>query len=150
MKQQRLKFIIITICIGFIGSLQARKIYHNGPGIVGIAKQFLGTPYQYGGVAPTGFDCSGFTGYVYKKSGYRLPRGVQDQYNKMYPVRVPKVGDLIFFNVSGQVSHVGLYVGNYTFIHAPSTGKTVSYANLRKKYWKQRYVGARSIFRQDH
>lgn len=115
--------------------------------IVDIAKQYLGIPYKFGGQSPkTGFDCSGFTGYVYRKAGYSLPRGADDQFASLTPVRKPQPGDLVFFRINGQrVSHVGIYAGNYRFIHAPRTGKNVGYADMRISYWKKRYAGARTI-----
>ncbi len=131
------------------GDLEARTRRADGQGIVSTAQKYLGTPYRYGGNSPAGFDCSGFTSYVYKKSGYRLPRATTGQYGKLNPVRAPKVGDLVFFRTSGKrISHVGIYVGDYQFIHAPSSGKTVSYADIRNSYWKPRYAGSRTIFRK--
>ncbi len=124
-----------------------RVTKYDGGGIVEIAQKYLGTPYKYGGNSPSGFDCSGFTSYVYKRAGYKLPRATTAQYSKLDPLRVPKVGDLVFFRTSGnKVSHVGIYVGNYRFIHAPSSGKTVSYADIRNVYWKPRYAGSRTVF----
>ncbi|MBL8018714.1 MAG: C40 family peptidase [Leptospirales bacterium] len=126
-----------------------RTTVYDGGGIVEIAKKYLGVPYKFGGQTPEGFDCSGFTGYVYKKAGYKLARDASVQYNEMKPIKVPRVGDLVFFKIDDQkVSHVGIYVGNLTFIHAPSTGKKVSFADMRISYWKQRYAGARTVFGQ--
>lgn len=131
------------------GVQERRVTRYDGKGIVQLAQKYLGTPYRYGGNSPAGFDCSGFTSYVYKKAGYRLPRATTAQYGKMNPVRAPQVGDLVFFRTSGKrISHVGIYVGNYQFIHAPSSGKTVSYADIRNSYWKPRYAGSRTIFRR--
>lgn len=148
---------ILTIAFLGIGVLHAettevadrRTTLYDGEGIIEIAKKYLGVPYKFGGQTPDGFDCSGFTGYVYKKAGYSLARDAGVQYNEMKPIKVPRVGDLVFFKIDGQkVSHVGIYVGNLTFIHAPSTGKKVSYADMRIAYWKQRYAGARTVFGQ--
>lgn len=150
MKKKTIITFLILTGLTYISTLEARKLYYDGTGISNIAKNYLGVPYKFGGSSPDGFDCSGYTGYVYKKSGYRLPRGAKDQYKKMYPIRVPKPGDLVFFKTSGsRISHVGIYVGDYQFVHAPSTGKKVSFADIRIKYWKKRYAGARSIFRDD-
>lgn len=129
--------------------LEARTRRADGRGIVQTAQKYLGTPYRFGGNSPAGFDCSGFTSYVYKKAGYRLPRATKAQYGKLNPIRAPKVGDLVFFRTSGKrISHVGIYVGEYRFIHAPSSGKTVSYADIRNSYWKPRYAGSRTVFRR--
>lgn len=113
--------------------------------IVEIAKQYLGTPYRFGGESPSGFDCSGLTSYVYGKAGIQIPRQTTAQYVALDPIRTPRPGDLLFFRIDGKkVSHVGIYTGNFQFIHAPSTGKTVSYADIRTSYWKERYAGSRT------
>ncbi|MCR9140678.1 MAG: C40 family peptidase [bacterium] len=158
---RRFAFALAAVSAGLLigaGALQAgaherpterRLTRYDGKGIVQLAQKYLGTPYRYGGNSPAGFDCSGFTSYVYKKAGYRLPRATTGQYGKMNAVRAPKIGDLVFFRTSGKrISHVGIYVGNYQFIHAPSSGKTVSYADIRNSYWKPRYAGSRTIFRR--
>lgn len=124
-----------------------RITVYDGGGIANLAEQYLGVPYRPGGFSPSGFDCSGLTSYVYKEAGYSIPRSASAQYNALRPVRVPAVGDLVFFRTNGtSISHVGIYIGNYKFIHAPSSGKTVSIADLRLDYWKNSYAGARTIF----
>lgn len=115
--------------------------------IVEIAKQYLGFPYKAGGNSPEGFDCSGFTQFVYKKLGYNLPRTTTDQYFLLEPVKIPKKGDLVFFAIyKNQVSHVGIYIGDLKFIHAPRTGKSVEIADLTNRYWKKHFVGSRRVF----
>jgi cell wall-associated NlpC family hydrolase len=109
-----------------------------------------GTPYKYGGTSPeTGFDCSGFVDHVFKKSlGKVLPRttydmsrvGTEKDSDELIP------GDLVFFNTMDQDnSHVGIYLGEGRFIHSPSTGKSISIANINSTYWRKRYNGARRI-----
>lgn len=120
---------------------------HRGA-VVRTARQYLGTPYRYGGASPRGFDCSGFTMYVYRQTGVVLPRAVRDQYRtgRQVAARRLRPGDLVFFNTRGKrLSHVGIYVGDDRFIHAPRTGKRVSYASLSKPYWRRHYVGAVSL-----
>ncbi len=121
----------------------------DGANILEAARRYLGTPYKYGGTNPTtGFDCSGFTGYAYNEAGLNIPRSTKDQYATLIPVRVPEPGDLVFFNINGSgVSHVGIYAGDFKFIHSPRTGKSVSFADIRNSYWKSKYVGSRSIFK---
>ncbi|MCU0844877.1 MAG: C40 family peptidase [Spirochaetes bacterium] len=117
--------------------------------VVDTARQYLGTPYRYGGENPNGFDCSGFVMFVYSKNGLRLPRATVEQYRSGRPVsrRALGPGDLVFFSIyGGRISHVGIYAGNGSFIHAPSSGKRVSYAHLENSYWKTRYAGAVSFF----
>lgn len=126
---------------------ERRTTVQEGVGILEIAKKYLGVPYRFGGSTPDGFDCSGFTGYVYAQIGQKLPRDAGDQFSAGRPVKVPRVGDLVFFKIDGKkISHVGIYAGDLRFIHAPSTGKTVSFADMRIDYWKKRYAGARTLF----
>jgi hypothetical protein len=117
--------------------------------IVGTAKKFIGVPYRWGGSSRRqGFDCSGLTMVVYQLNGLNLPRSSKQQYRVGRPVRRSQLsqGDLVFFATSGgrRVSHVGIYVGNGRFIHAPSRGKRIRTELLTKKYFKTRYVGART------
>lgn len=124
-----------------------RVTLYDRKGIVEISKQYLGYPYKPGGNTPSGFDCSGFVQFVYKKAGYNLPRTTKDQYFKLKPVKIPSKGDLIFFKInSPDISHVGIYIGNFQFIHAPSSGKFVEIQDIRMEYWKKRYAGSRSFF----
>jgi hypothetical protein len=117
--------------------------------IVGTAQRFLGIPYRWGGSSrQQGFDCSGLTMVVYQLNGLHLPRSSIEQYRVGTPVRRSQLsrGDLVFFATSGgrRVSHVGIYVGNDTFIHAPRRGKKIRTERLTKRYFKNRYVGART------
>jgi hypothetical protein len=115
--------------------------------VVEETKKYIGTPYVMGGMAPGGFDCSGLLWYVFKQHGQTIPRGSFSQFAELPGARSLKPGDFVFFQtVSSGASHVGLYVGENRFLHAPSTGKTVSYADLDSDYWKTRYLGARSVF----
>ncbi len=102
-----------------------------GDAVLEYAKSFLGVPYVYGGSSPYGFDCSGFTKYVYANFGVSLPR---TSYSQMYsgtPVSIEdmQIGDLIVFRGGG---HVGIYAGNGTYIHAPQTGRSVSVDPLNR------------------
>ena len=119
----------------------------RGRQIVAIAQRYLGVPYRFGGKSPrTGFDCSGFTGYVYSRAGMRLPAGARAQFRGLTPVRYPAPGDLVFFRTSGsRISHVGIYAGNLQFVHAPRTGKTVEVTSMNNRYWRKRYAGARTF-----
>ncbi len=116
--------------------------------LVKTAERYLGIPYKWGGTnSRTGFDCSGLTMAVYHYNGLNMPRVSRDQYRagqKIYKHQL-KRGDLVFFATSGgkRVSHVGIYVGNSKFIHAPGRGKRIKYNSLDDKYYKKHYVGAR-------
>ena len=114
-------------------------------GVVGIAMQYLGVPYRWGGASPsTGFDCSGFTMYVYAQVGVSLPHNAAAQYGYGAPVSRDQLqpGDLVFFNGLG---HNGMYVGGGQFIHAPHTGDVVKISSLGDSWYAQTYVGARRI-----
>lgn len=114
------------------------------------AMSFLGVPYKYGGSnADSGFDCSGFTRYVFEHSlGLVLPRRADEQAssNALTEVRVDelKPGDLVFFNTMKRAfSHVGIYIGDNKFIHAPRSGAVVRVEDMRLDYWTKRFNGAR-------
>jgi peptidoglycan DL-endopeptidase CwlO len=113
---------------------------HAG-GVVGIAMNYLGVPYVWGGASPSGFDCSGFTMYVYAQVGISLPHNAAMQYGMGSSVgrEFLQPGDLVFFNGLG---HVGLYIGGGQFIHAPHTGDVVKISSLTGWY-ASTYVGAR-------
>ncbi|MCF7750980.1 C40 family peptidase [Bacillus subtilis subsp. subtilis] len=110
----------------------------------------VGTPYRYGGNTPeSGFDCSGLVAYVYREMlDLKLPRTSRDlaavQGPKIEPTRLAP-GDLVFFGSRGTVSHVGIYVGEGRFVHAPSTGGTVRLDSLGGAYWKDHYTGAKRV-----
>ncbi len=110
------------------------------------ALSMLGKPYRYGGNTPRGFDCSGLVQYSYLRAGVRLPRTTKSQRRHSRPVSLKKLrrGDLLFFNQEGKrSSHVGIYIGNQRFVHAPSSGKRVNIASLLNPYWRKHLAGAR-------
>lgn len=113
------------------------------------AESFIGVPYQWGGASPQrGFDCSGLTMAVYRLNGLSLPRTSGAQYATGLSVKKEGLekGDLVFFAISGKgtVSHVGIYVGENKFIHAPGSGKRVRRDTLSNGFYKKRYRGART------
>ena len=128
--------------LGSISSGGGNPVGHAG-GVVGIAMQYLGVPYQWGGASPSGFDCSGFTMYVFAQVGISLPHNAAMQYGMGSAVgrQFLQPGDLVFFN---GLSHVGIYIGGNQFIHAPHTGDVVKISTLTGWY-SSTYVGARRL-----
>jgi peptidoglycan DL-endopeptidase LytE len=110
------------------------------------AKKYIGTPYVWGGNTPAGFDCSGFSKYVFEKVGISLPRTAATQFSGLKPVSSPSPGDLVFFSTYAPgPSHLGIFIGDNKFIHAgSSTGVTIT--DMSNPYWKPRYLGARTAF----
>jgi cell wall-associated NlpC family hydrolase len=118
--------------------------------VVMFAMSLAETPYRYGGNSvETGFDCSSFVGHVYKNSiGIELPRSSQEisQVGQALARAQLQSGDLVFFNTQHRAnSHVGIYVGEGKFVHAPRTGARIRVENMEANYWLSRYNGARRI-----
>lgn len=104
----------------------------SGQAVLDYAYRFLGTPYVWGGTTPSGFDCSGFTQYVYRHFGVNLPRvsRAQGSYGTKISYSNLQAGDLVFFG-SGGISHVGIYIGGGNMIHSPRPGKSVEISTMR-------------------
>ena len=116
--------------------------------VVHAALALRGTPYRSGGADPNGFDCSGFTQYVFGRSGVTLPREVRDQFRvgRTIKPRAIEPGDLLFFStVSRGASHVGIAISRSEFVHAPSSKGVVRVEHLTETYWARRFVGARRL-----
>lgn len=127
-------------------SLHGNTTIHSA---VSVARKQVGTRYRFGGSSPQGgFDCSGLVYYSYQRAGVEVPRTTDGLYDSTFPVdpRALRQGDLLFFSIKGKVSHVGIYVGNGKFVHAPSSGKKVSYASIENPYWREHLVRAGRLF----
>lgn len=114
------------------------------------ALSLIGAPYRNGGVSPeTGFDCSGFVWYVHRRSaGLALPRSTEEMARSGRQVDIADLqpGDLVFYNTLGRdFSHVGIYIGEQRFVHAPSTGGAVEIVPMGNRYWSRRLSGARRV-----
>jgi len=112
------------------------------PAVVRVAMRYVGTPYLWGGVNPSGFDCSGFVRYVYARLGIPLPRTVREQYQVGVPVARDRLrpGDIVFFD---RLRHNGVYIGDARLIHASTQGGRVDVARLDEPWFRARWVGAR-------
>ena len=120
--------------------------------IVDTAQTFIGLPYQWGSCSLNApLDCSGLVMAVYQLNGLNVPRTSEEQYNTGMPVTKDQLekGDLVFFatSSSGRVSHVGIYIGDDRFIHAPGTGKTICAESLSSAYYRERFYGACTYLR---
>jgi len=117
--------------------------------VIGTAQALLGTPYRFGGTTPKGFDCSGFVGYVFLQAAHlTLPRETYRMVLAGKPVSVAELApaDLVYFKIDSQKPlHVGIYIGDGKFIHAPSTRGRVNVQHLDRDFWRTRYLGARRL-----
>ena len=139
-------FLFAFICAVAAQSASARA----GSPVSEEALDFVGAPYVRGGASPhRGFDCSGLVVYVYRSAlGIDLPRRVADLKNVGKPVGLRDLapGDLLFYNTRRRpYSHVGIYVGDGRFVHAPRPGARVRVESMAKRYWRARFNGARRI-----
>lgn len=129
-----------------MGRADADELISNAMGFIGVA-------YRFGGTSPTGFDCSGFMQYVFRKAfAVSLPRtsAAQASVGTYVSRSELRPGDMVFFRTHGsRISHVGMYIGNDRFIHAPRTGKRIEITSLSSKYWNARYATARRVKRNN-
>ncbi len=112
------------------------------------AAKMVGKPYRFGGASPAGFDCSGLVQFSYRQAGLTLPHNTEAQRQSSQPVRLSRLrrGDLLFFDQEGKKSsHVGIYLGDGRFVHAPSSGKVVRSDRLDSPYWKKHLSEARRL-----
>ena len=122
------------------------------PAIISLALSLRGTPYRNGGSDPSGFDCSGFVQWVFAQQGMALPREVRQQWQVGDGIESVDVraGDLVFFEtVSKGASHVGIALGDGTFVHAPSSNGVVRVERYTSGYWADRWVGARRVTKDE-
>lgn len=118
----------------------------NGSSVVAKAKQYIGSKYIYGGSSPSGFDCSGFTSYIYKQFGVSLSRTAAAQYSNGTSVNRGNLqaGDLVMFGKSG-INHVGIYIGGGQMVHAANPSRGVTIDTINSGYYNTNYVGARRV-----
>ena len=109
-----------------------------------VALEQVGVPYRYGGTTTSGFDCSGLVQFSYRNAGKNVPRTTGQLWTSSTSVDRDDIqaGDLLFFSFEGKMSHVGMYVGKQQFVHAPSSGRTVTVANLTSPFYASALVRA--------
>ena len=132
---------------GAVGPASVRGPF-DGYALTGTALSLRGIPYRNGGTDPKGFDCSGFTQYVFAQYGIAIPREVREQFRVGTSVQPDQLvaGDLLFFATTDPgASHVGISIGGDAFVHAPSSTGVVRVEHLSSTYWSPRYLGARRV-----
>jgi cell wall-associated NlpC family hydrolase len=138
-----------TVSRDAIAAQEARNAARLQTRLVETARSLLGSPYAWGGTTPAGFDCSGFTGYVYRQAGIELPRSSDEQFTIGRPVKLTELqpGDLLFWDIdgTGSPSHVGMYIGDGLFIHAENAHRGVVTTEVNRAWWVPRYLGARRV-----
>ncbi|MGP4078988.1 NlpC/P60 family protein [Pseudalkalibacillus sp. R45] len=147
--KKKATYIMLSLAVSagamFGGGNQAEA--SSPSAIISDAKNYIGVPYVYGGISPSGFDCSGFLNYVFEKNGVDLPRTTADIYRVGTSVSKGslELGDLVFFETyKPGASHAGIYVGSDQFIHA-SSSKGITISSLSLSYWDTRYLGAKRV-----
>jgi cell wall-associated NlpC family hydrolase len=148
--------VLLILLLGACATTQEPVLSHEAHSsaivrkLTSYAYSLIGTPYKYGGYSPkTGFDCSGFVDYVFRQTAnVSLPHNAHRISRYGSPVESSQLreGDLVFYDTNNEAySHVGIYLGNDRFIHAPSSGGIVRTENMREHYWRIHYSGARRI-----
>jgi cell wall-associated NlpC family hydrolase len=143
-------WLFVPLLAGCASSSPVKEVRGYTPAIgekaARTAMSMIGKPYKYRGDSPAGFDCSGLVRYSYLTAGLDIPHGTKDLKNATRPVgsRNMQKGDLLFFDEKGGAySHIGIYTGNQSFVHAPGTSKTVRKNSLTEPYWKKHFLEAR-------
>jgi cell wall-associated NlpC family hydrolase len=122
-----------------------------GDAIAELAMGMVGARYRYGGTSPSeGFDCSGLVFYAYSQAGLDVPRTSQEQFKaaRKISLRAAEAGDVMFFQDEAKLSHVGIYVGDGMFVHAPSSGQRVSVASIESPYYQEHLVAVGRLLPQ--
>ncbi len=119
----------------------------RGDQAAAMAQRMIGTPYRWGGADLDGFDCSGLVQFSYAQAQLKVPRTTQAQrsFGRAVSRDALRRGDLVFFDIEGKANHVGLYLGDGQFVHAPSSGKRVQTESMRQDFYAQRFSGARRV-----
>lgn len=133
------------------GKVRSQSNSEKGENIALMAQSMLGKRYLYGGSSPQqGFDCSGLVFFTHTQVGDYVPRTSRDQLSASQEISLDELqpGDLLFYRINGKPSHVGIYIGNNQFVHAPSSGKTVSVTTMDNPYFKPRLIRAGRLYKE--
>jgi murein DD-endopeptidase len=133
------------------GAGGASSMRNRGEALADFALRLRGTPYRYGGATLDGLDCSGLVFYVHRTLGLSVPRTSSDQAELAPRIKPRKLrrGDLVFFKIgSRRVNHVGIYVGDHRFVHAPGAGKPVTTNSLDDQFYAERFFAAGRFWNQ--
>lgn len=138
----------ISVQRSWVRQLARGPVERRGPAVAAraaaTAQSMVGVPYRWGGDTPAGFDCSGLVYYSYARAGAAVPRTSGAQFKASRPLALhdARAGDLVFFRINGKVSHVGIYLADGRFVHAPAKGKKVQVASLRSGYYARNFLRA--------
>jgi len=133
------------------GSGGASPVQNRGEALANFALTLRGTRYRYGGATRDGFDCSGLVFYTHRQFGLTVPRTSLDQAEQATSVKPRKLkrGDLVFFKIdSRRVNHVGIYIGERRFVHAPGAGKPVTVNSLDEEFYSEAFISAGRFWQQ--
>jgi cell wall-associated NlpC family hydrolase len=154
MRLYSLRYLCLTLLLAACASttapplVPARASDEQAQRAAQVARGMLGKPYRYAGNTPAGFDCSGLVNYSYAKVGLPLARSTRalHEQTSLVHARDLRPGDLVFFDQEGKkLSHVGIYLNDGSFVHAPSSGGRVRIDRLEDDYWRRHFVEARRI-----
>lgn len=145
--------LIGTLAAGCVSAPPVQRVEGYSPTrgeeAAATALAMVGKPYRYRGETPSGFDCSGLVRYSYRRVGIDVPHGTKSlmRITSSVGLRNARLGDLLFFTQRGKkYSHVGIFIGNNAFVHAPSTGGFVRQDSMDDPYWQQHYLDTRRLF----
>lgn len=122
--------------------IQSRQSQHERAAVAAVSQ--VGVPYRYGGASQDGFDCSGLVYFSYQQVGKKVPRTTGSLWQSLPRVDSNdlRAGDVLFFRIAGKVSHVGMYLGERRFVHAPQSGRAVSIARLDSPFYRETFIAA--------
>ena len=139
---------MLTACGGNPPVNAESSVASPGRQAAAVALEQVGAPYRYGGASPDGFDCSGLVQYAYSRAGVSVPRTTGQLWSTAKPVGQQdlEAGDLLFFSIEGKMSHVGLYLGERRFVHAPQSGRSVTVASLDAPFYRSALIRAGRVY----